>query len=87
MNSHLVIILGMAVVTYIPRIMPLFLLKEMKLTPQTKLFLQLIPYTSLSILIIRGIITSSPSQLPAAVVGIGIAGIFSYWKGNLVAAV
>lgn len=87
MFKYLPVILGMAAITYIPRLVPMLLLKEFKLDQRARLFLQLIPYTSLSILIIRGILTSSPTKIPAAVIGIAVAGGFSYWKGNLVASV
>jgi branched-subunit amino acid transport protein len=87
MLRYLPVILGMAAVTYVPRLVPMLLLKEIKLDPRARLFLQIIPYTSLSILIIRGILTSSPSEMPAAVVGIAVAGGLSYWKGNLVVSV
>ncbi len=87
MNSFLPMIIGMALVTYLPRVIPLMLLKEIKLDPKTRLFLTLIPYTSLSILIVRGIMTSAPGEIPAAIVGIAVSGALSYWKGNLVLSV
>ncbi|WP_132983035.1 AzlD domain-containing protein [Tissierella praeacuta] len=63
----------MTLVTYLPRLMPLMLLSNRKVNKYIKQFLLYIPYTSLSILIIRGIITS--------------AAIISYIKGNLVLSV
>lgn len=87
MNSYIPMIIGMALATYIPRLIPLLLLKEMKLDPKARLFLMLIPYTSLSILIVRGILTASPDEMPAAIVGIVVSGALSYWKGNLVLSV
>jgi len=77
----------MALVTYLPRLLPLMLLQKLKLRPSMMRFLQLVPYTSLSILIVRGILTSDPDMVPAAIAGIGVAGALAYWKGNLVLSV
>ncbi|NMA49420.1 MAG: AzlD domain-containing protein, partial [Tissierellia bacterium] len=74
MNSYLGITLGMALVTYIPRVFPLLFLTNKKINPQLQRFLKLIPYTSLSILIIRGILTLDFLLIPAAIIGIGAAG-------------
>ena len=87
MNSYLPVIIGMALVTYLPRLLPLMLLQRLKLRPSVMRFLQLVPYTSLSILIVRGVLTSQPDMMPAALAGIGVAGTLAYWKGNLVLSV
>jgi len=87
MNSYLPVIFGMALVTYLPRLLPLMLLQKLKLRPSMMRFLQLVPYSSLSILIVRGILTSDPDMVPAAIAGIGVAGALAYWKGNLVLSV
>ncbi len=87
MNSYIPIVLGMALVIYIPRVVPLLLLKKLKLRPEMMKFLQFIPYTSLSILIARGILTSDPVLLPAAAAGIALSGLMAYWRGNLVLSV
>ena len=77
----------MALVTYLPRIIPLVTLKDRKINNNIKEFLYYIPYTSLSILIIRGIMTAGEGMKIATISGIGIAGILSYRKGNLVLSV
>ncbi|WP_312906329.1 AzlD domain-containing protein [Tissierella praeacuta] len=73
MKNYLPLIIAMTLVTYLPRLMPLMLLSNRKVNKYIKQFLLYIPYTSLSILIIRGIITA--------------AAIISYIKGNLVLSV
>lgn len=87
MKNYLPLIIGMGIVTYIPRLIPLVYLTKKELGPRTKRFLLYIPYTSLGILILRGIITSSKEMLLPTVIGIGAAAIFAYFKGNLVLSV
>lgn len=87
MNSYIGITIGMMVVTYIPRVFPLVFLSDKKINPKLERFLKLIPYTSLSILIIRGILTLDFSLIPAAIIGIGAAGFLSYSFNSLVLSV
>lgn len=77
----------MTLVTYIPRLVPLVVLSNKKMNKNIEEFLRYIPYTSLSILIIRGIITAPDGMRVATIAGIGIAAIISYIKGNLVLSV
>ena len=65
----LILILGMAVVTYIPRAIPAILVDKMKFGKKTEKFLELIPYTAMSALIFPGVFT-----VDAANPIIGIAG-------------
>ncbi|HLR22045.1 MAG TPA: AzlD domain-containing protein [Tissierellaceae bacterium] len=85
--NYLNLILGMALVTYIPRLLPLIFLADKRLNPKIEQFLEYIPYTSLSILIIRGILTSSADLLIPSIVGISLAGLISYLKPNLILSV
>ncbi|NLY66155.1 MAG: AzlD domain-containing protein [Tissierellia bacterium] len=85
MTSYFPLILGMALATYLPRVLPLMTLSNKNLSNKTRVFLQFIPYTSLSILIVRGILTSD-IKLPA-LAGILTAGLLSYWKGNAILSV
>lgn len=87
MNTYLSITIGMMLVTYIPRVFPLLFLSNKKINPKLERFLKLIPYTSLSILIIRGILTLDFALIPAAIIGIGAAGFLSYRFNNLVLSV
>lgn len=87
MINYLPLILGMTLVTYIPRWLPLNFLSELELNPKIIRFLTYIPYTSLSILIIRGLLTSSKDMFLPTLIGIMVAGIVSWIKGNLVLSV
>ncbi|MDD2446487.1 MAG: AzlD domain-containing protein [Tissierellia bacterium] len=87
MDNYLPLIIGMGLVTYIPRALPMLLLTNKELNPKLKQFLQFIPYTSLTILIVRGIITTSSEMMIPTIVGITVAGIIAYFKSNLVLSV
>lgn len=87
MTGYLPLIVGMAIVTFLPRLIPMMILKDRPIDPKLEQFLIYIPFTSLSILIIRGIMESSSEIFLATVVGIGVAGIVSWIKENLVLSV
>ncbi len=87
MTNYLPLIIGMTLVTYIPRYLPLNLLSEWDLNPNIIRFLTYIPYTSLSILIIRGLLTSSKEMFIPTLMGMLVSGVFSWTKGNLVLSV
>ena len=53
----LILIVGMALVTYIPRAIPAVLIDKMQFGAKTEKFLKLIPYTAMSALIFPGIFT------------------------------
>jgi branched-subunit amino acid transport protein len=55
-NSMLLLILGMAVVTYIPRVLPLVTMNGKKMSPKVKAVLQNVPYAALGALIFPGIL-------------------------------
>lgn len=64
----LLLVLGMTLVTYIPRALPAVLMDRMKLGPRVEKFLNLIPYTAMAALIFPGIISANENPI------IGIAG-------------
>ena len=64
----LILVLGMSLVTYIPRALPAVLMDRMKLGPKVEKFLKLIPYTAMAALIFPGVITVDANPV------IGIAG-------------
>lgn len=87
MNSLIPLILGMGLVTFIPRAFPLLALTKREPNKKFKEFLSFIPYTSLSILIVKGIISSSPDMRIPTIVGIGVSALISYFQGSLVLAI
>lgn len=85
--TYLPLILGMALVTYLPRLIPLVLLKNTGSNKRFLSFLTFIPYTSLSILIIRGVLTSESSMKVPTIIGILASGLVSYIQDNLILSV
>lgn len=63
------IILGMAIVTFIPRLLPVFIMDKLKLPNWANKWLRTIPYAALGALIFPGILTVE-TNLPI----IGLAG-------------
>lgn len=87
MNNYIFLIIGMMLVTYLPRLIPMVMLSDKKMNPSIERFLYYIPYTSLSILIVKGILTADKDMILATLAGILIAGYLSYKKDNLVLSV
>ena len=87
MKGYFPLIVGMTIVTYLPRLIPMLILKDRPMHPKVKKFLIYIPFTSLSILLVRGVIETDPQTLIPTIVGIGVAGLVSWIKNNLVLSV
>lgn len=87
MKNYLPLILGMMAVTYIPRLLPLVMLSKRPIHPVLRRFLLYIPYTALSALIVRGVMGAGPDMALAALAGIGVAAVCSWFKGGLVLSV
>ena len=86
-NSTLImVVVLMGAVTYLPRMIPLVLLGEVKLSPFLKNFLRNIPYAVLGALIFPGIITSTGKPLSAMVGGLA-AVVLAYFRLNLIIVV
>ena len=73
------VILGCAVVTFIPSLIPVLFIDKLDFTPKAEKFLNLIPYTALAALICPGVLTVDNQLwyigLIGAVVAAGLA-----WK-------
>ena len=83
MNSLIFIVVMMAVVTYIPRMLPMVFLKDTKLRRYVQTFLGYIPYAALAALIFPGVIDSTGEKL-SSIIGISVATILSYLRVNLI---
>lgn len=79
MDYMAVVILGCAVVTFIPRLIPALFIDKLDFPPNVEKFLNLIPYTALAALICPGVLTVDNQLwyigLIGAIVAAGLA-----WK-------
>lgn len=76
----------MAIVTYIPRMMPMILLSSIDLPPFLERFLKFIPYTALSALVFPEILFST-ANIESALFGGIIATILAFFNVNLLSIV
>lgn len=81
------IILGMTLVTYLPRLIPLLVPGDLPLPPWLDRWLKLIPYAALGALIFPGILTVDAGRPWVGVIG-GLAAAATGWLWrNLIATV
>ncbi|MCI8513652.1 MAG: AzlD domain-containing protein [Lachnospiraceae bacterium] len=78
-SDVLLLILGMTVVTYIPRMLPAVLIDKMRFGPKTEKFLNLIPYTAMAALIFPGILSVDAARPEIGILGGLAAGVLA-WK-------
>ena len=69
MNKIMVIIIGMAVVTYVPRVVPAVFIKYIRWNKKSEQFLKLIPYTAMGALIFPGILSVDATTPKIGIVG------------------
>jgi branched-subunit amino acid transport protein len=86
MKRLFIVVVGMALVTYLPRMLPLMALPDLKLPLRVKAFLQFIPCAALGALIFPGIITSS-SHTGAVAAGGVMAAVLAYLRLNIMLVV
>ncbi len=75
----LILILGMAAVTYIPRALPAVFIEKLKFGPRTEKFLKLIPYTAMAALIFPGVFTVDAVHPSVGIVG-GLTAAVLAWR-------
>lgn len=87
MSNVMLIILGMMIVTYIPRVIPFILISGNKLPDKVTQFLEYVPYAALGALIIPGALNTIPGHPLATGLGLTFALIYSYIKGGMIITV
>jgi len=73
------IVIGMTLVTYIPRALPAVFLDRIKPGPKVERFLNLIPYTAMAALIFPGVLTVDTAQPLIGILG-GLAALLLAWR-------
>lgn len=87
MNTADMVILGCALVTFIPRLIPSIFVGRISFNKKTEKFLDLIPYTALSALIIPGVLTVDNQLWYIGLIGAIVAAALSWKKVPLGAIV
>lgn len=85
-NEMLIIILGMGIVTYIPRMLPLVLINGKEIPTKIKFILQNVPYAALGALIFPGILFIQ-EDVSFGIIGGMTAFVVAYFTNNLLIVV
>ena len=81
------VILGCALVTFIPRLIPALFIDKLNFSPKFEKFLNLIPYTALAALICPGVLTVDNQLWYIGLIGAVVAAALSWKKVPLGAIV
>lgn len=77
------IIVGMALVTYIPRVLPAALIGQRNVSPWMARWLESIPYAALGALIFPGILSVEQGEPAVGIIGGAVAAIFALFRLNM----
>ena len=87
MNDHIwLLIAGMTAVTYIPRLLPLILIKGEKIPARLRAFLSAVPFAALGALLFPDSLTALGKTAPeilGAAAALILAGIVSWFTKNI----
>lgn len=87
MKTLIPTILGMAAVTYIPRLAPFLFLGNREIPKRLDAFLKCIPLAALGALIIPGVFQATPDLPAAAVCGMGFTVLYGLYRGGIIVPV
>lgn len=74
------LILGMCLVTYIPRVIPAFVVDKMRFGKRFEKFINLIPFTAMTALIVPGILSVDAERWYVGVIGGAVAILIACFK-------
>lgn len=77
------IILGMGIVTYLPRLAPVFIVDKINLPDWINSWLKMIPYAALGALIFPGVLTIEKEAPIVGLIGGLVATIAAYFKFHI----
>jgi branched-subunit amino acid transport protein len=85
-NTIVIMIVGMAVVTYVPRLIPFVMFQGKELPPFVQAVLKNVPYATLGALIVPGIFLIN-EDIMYGVIGGGVALVVAYLGANVILVV
>ena len=74
------LILGMALVTYLPRLIPSLIIDKVSFGKRFEKFIRLIPYTAMAALIVPGIFSADAERWYIGIIGGAVAVILACFK-------
>ncbi len=81
MRAEIVLILlGMCLVTYIPRALPAVLVERLRFSGKLEKFLKLIPYTAMAALIFPGVLFVDSANIWIGILGAAVAALLAFVK-------
>lgn len=83
----LLILLGMCLVTYVPRALPAALVDRLRFSGRLEKFLKLIPYTAMAALIFPGVLFVDVANLWIGIVGAAVAALLAWLKSPVMVCV
>lgn len=86
-NSLIPLILGMAAVTYGPRLAPFLFFRNARIPARLDAFLKCIPVAAIGALIIPGVFTATPDRPCAAILGMGFTLVYGLFRGGIIVPV
>lgn len=81
------VIIGMMIVTYIPRVLPFYILEKINLSQQIRRSLTYIPYAALGAMVIPDGFSAVPGHPVVSTMALGVAALLICIKENLFMAV
>ncbi len=78
-SEILVLITGMALVTFIPRLLPSLFIEKMKFPARFEKFLRLIPYTAMAALVFPSVFAVDSGNIWIGIAGGAVAALLA-WK-------
>ncbi len=87
MNKITTLIIGMMIVTYIPRLLPFYIIERLKISDQVKKSLTYIPYAALGAMVVPGGFQAVDGHPVISIFALGVAILLTAIKENLFIAV
>lgn len=81
------LVLGMAAVTFLPRLLPFLAISADKLPLRLRRFLEYIPYAALGALIVPGVFSSAGGKPYFVIAGLLFSVVYSWFKGGIIVPV
>lgn len=81
------VVIFMMIVTYLPRLLPMYFINVEKIPAELKRFLSFIPYAALGALILPGSISAISGRPEVSALGIAAAAVIAWFNSNIIVTV